>query len=169
MTERAEHERAADLVEVRVIGRRRPTLEREKAERECLEQRVLLLKAEQPTELFTSAALTRFLAFEAGDGSTCVVRVLELPAHELSAHGEISGPLSFLAGFFAYWHGCVDVKKKPPTVSRGLVENSLEASAYFSGRDFLVCKLFRTAGSLSLEMRPDLALSDKYLGNFVSM
>ena len=45
MTERAEHERAADLVEVRVIGRRRPTLEREKAERECLEQRVLLLES----------------------------------------------------------------------------------------------------------------------------
>lgn len=122
MTERAEHERAADLVEVRVIGRRRPTLEREKAERECLEQRVLLLKAEQPTELFTSAALTRFLAFEAGDGSTCVVRVLELPAHELSAHGEISGPLSFLAGFFAYWHGCVDVKKAPDCEPRACGE-----------------------------------------------
>ena len=104
MTERAEHERAADLAEVRVIGRRRPTLEREKAERECLEQRVLLLKAEQPTELFTSAALTRFLAFEAGDGSTCVVRVLELPAHELLSNGEVSRSLSFFAGFFAYWH-----------------------------------------------------------------
>ena len=61
-------------------------------------------KAEQPTELFTSAALTRFLAFEAGDGSTCVVRVLELPAHELLSNGEVSRSLSFFAGFFAYWH-----------------------------------------------------------------
>lgn len=169
MTERAEHERAADLVEVRVIGRRRPTLKREETEREGFKQRMLLLKAEQPAELFTTPTLAGFLVLEACDGPTRIIRVLELTSHELSAHGEISGSLSFFAGFFAYWHGCVDMKKPPEPKRRGLVENSLEASAYFSGRDFLVCKLFRTAGSLSLEMRPDLALSDKYLGNFVSM
>lgn len=76
----------------------------EETEREGFKQRALLLKAKQPAELFTSAALTRFLAFEAGDGSTCVVRVLELPAHELLSNGEVSRSLSFFAGFFAYWH-----------------------------------------------------------------
>lgn len=104
MTERAEHERAADLVEVRVIGRRRPTLEREKAERECLEQRVLLLKAEQPPELLTTSALTRFLMLETGDCPARVVRVLELALHELFSDGEVSCTLSFLPWFFAYWH-----------------------------------------------------------------
>lgn len=120
MTERAEHERAADLVEVRVIGRRRPTLEREKAERECLEQRVLLLKAEQPTELFTASSLACALILEACDGPTRIVRVLELTSHELLSDGEVSRSLSFLPRFFAYWHECVDMKK-PPGVSRGLV------------------------------------------------
>ena len=104
MTERAEHERAADLVEVRVIGRRRPTLEREKAERECLEQRVLLLKTEQPTELFTTPTLAGFLVLETCDCPARVVRVLELSLHKLLSDGEVSCSLSFLAGFFAYWH-----------------------------------------------------------------
>ena len=104
MTERAEHERAADLVEVRVIGRRRPTLKREETERECLEQRVLLLKAKQPTKLFTASSLAGFLVLETCDCPARVVRVLELPAHELLSNGEVSRSLSFFAGFFAYWY-----------------------------------------------------------------
>ena len=83
-------------------------------------------KAEQPTELFTSAALTRFLAFEAGDGSTCVVRVLELPAHELLSDGEVSRSLSFLPRFFAYWHECVDMKKPPEPKRRGRIVSNFE-------------------------------------------
>ena len=104
MTERAEHERAADLVEVRVIGRRRPTLKREETEREGFKQRVLLLKAKQPAELFATSSLTCALILEACDGPTRVVRVFELSAHELLSNGEVSRSLSFFAGFFAYWH-----------------------------------------------------------------
>lgn len=102
--ERAEHERAADLVEVRVVVRGRPSLKREETERECLEQRVLLLKAKQPTKLFTASSLAGFLVLETCDCPTRVVRVFELSAHELPAHCEILCSLSLFAGFFAYWH-----------------------------------------------------------------
>lgn len=126
MTERAEHERAADLVEVRVIGRRRPTLEREKAERECLEQRVLLLKAEEPTELLALPALSLALILEACDRPSRVVRVLEPTSHELLSDGEVSRSLSFLPRFFAYWHGCVDMKKPPEPKRRGRIVSNFE-------------------------------------------
>ena len=104
VTKCSEHERRRNLVEVRVVVRGRPSLKREETEREGFKQRVLLLKAKQPAELFATSSLTCALILEACDGPTRVVRVFELSAHELPAHCEISGPLSFLAGFFTYWH-----------------------------------------------------------------
>ena len=104
MAKRPEHERRGDLIEVRVVGRRRPTLERKKAEREGLEQGVLFLKAEEPAELLALSALACTLFLEACDGPAGVVYVFELTFDELLSDGEISGPLSFFAGLFADRH-----------------------------------------------------------------
>lgn len=104
MTERAEHERAADLVEVRVIGRRRPTLEREKAERECLEQRVLLLKAEHVAELSALLTSTLSAAFHFLDRLSRIVQILELPVDQLLSGVYFMSAASLLSRLSAYRH-----------------------------------------------------------------
>lgn len=104
MTERAEHERAADLVEVRAIGRRRPALKREETEREGVDQRFLFRKAEHVAELSALLTSTLSAAFHFLDRLSRIVQILELPVDQLLSGVYFMSAASLLSRLSAYWH-----------------------------------------------------------------